>query len=79
VKAGEDKGVLNGVSFGLLPFLGPLSRSAVPELRPEVRDREREVEGVTLETTFPRDEARRGKISSAITFTLGAQATTIAR
>jgi hypothetical protein len=61
-------------------FTVPLSRSAEKGREARERERERiEVEGVTFETSEWSEEARRGKTSRAITFTEGAQATTMAR
>jgi hypothetical protein len=48
-------------------------------LRHDAPVREREDEGVTLETIFSKEEARRGKRRRVMTLTLGAQATTMAR
>jgi hypothetical protein len=88
VNAGDGNGVLIGVGRNLPDwaeadledFTVPLSRSVEKGAEARERERERmEVEGVTFETKEWSEEARRGKMSRAITFTEGAQATTMAR
>ncbi len=73
--------MLFGVGLNLSDFLvTPLSRSVSKGIEAREREREREdEEGVTFETTERMEEARRGNMRRAITFTEGAQATTIAR
>jgi hypothetical protein len=88
VKAGDGNGVLMGVGFSFPDcedadfedLAVPVSRSRLKGSEaPRERDRERiEVDGVTFETKDCRDEARRGKMSRAITLMDGAQATTMA-
>jgi hypothetical protein len=88
VNAGEGSGVPVGVILSLsffwkdfVDFRVPLSRSSEYPRGAEARDREREEEEPpeSFEATLPSEEASLGKTRSAMTFTEGAQATTMAR
>lgn len=87
VNAGDGSGVFVGVGLSFPDWadledlaVAPLSISKSKGTEALDRERERmEVEGVTFETKDWREEARRGKMSNAMTFTEGAQATTMAR